>query len=164
MFYYILKRQKNISYLHYVMDLIISLILKGMRKMDYYFHPDYNTEKIRNFLDDLVHRKGYDDYSQFKKADKAEFASLLCEASGREEFACILEPENSDETIKFFRQALIGTKEDDNKFLHAIKNNAIHYYERTMAALFYHIYTYHISPDSNEPDPDNWPCSYEEIR
>jgi hypothetical protein len=162
MFNYILKQQKNISYLDYIMDHIINFI-KGLIKMDYYFHPDFNTQKIRNFLEDIVNRKGYEDYSQLNKEDKAEFSSLLCEAAGKsDEFCCITEPKNSDETIRLFRQALIGTKEDNQKFLETIKNNAIDYYERTMTVLFHHIY--HISPNLHEPDPNNWPCSYEEIR
>jgi hypothetical protein len=135
--------------------------------MDYYFCPEFNTEKIRKFLIDLVGRNGYEDYSELKKSEKAEFASLLCEAYRTEEFSCIVDSENADQTIKLFRRALVGTNEDDEKFLCAIKNNAIDYYERTMAALFYHIYTYHIYPylpDLSEPDPDNWPSSYEEIR
>lgn len=103
-------------------------------------HPDYRNKKILNYVTDLIIDYDYNHYADFSQADKEGLVALLIDADGRmDEFCCITDSTHSDETINLFKKALDGTQEDNERFLEAIKANAVHYYDRVMEELFYDV-------------------------
>lgn len=115
--------------------------VKGMTNMKY-IHSDFKTKKILRFIADLIVDYDYKSYDDLSDADKSMLTAYLIEAAGRSgETECIVESAHFDQTINLFKKSLIGTKEDDENFLEAIKSNAIDYYEHTMQALFDYVLT-----------------------
>lgn len=105
-----------------------------------YPNPIYRTKKVLTFIADLIIDYDYDHYYDLSEDDKAELTALLSEAAGRDgEHEFIVESDNLDQTIGYFRKALAGTREDDEKFLEIIKKNAIRYYENSMETLFNYV-------------------------
>jgi hypothetical protein len=112
------------------------LYAKGMTNMKS-VHPIFKTKEVRHFINELIENYHYQDYSQLSESDKAQLASLLIEASGKDgEHECIVESNNFDQTMHYLKKALCGNQKDNQDFLRIIKSNAIHYYENTMESLF----------------------------
>ncbi len=110
--------------------------VKGMTNM-YSINPAYKTKKVLTFLADLIVDYDYDCYKDLAFCEKAELVSLLIEAAGKtDEANCLVESNNLDQIMGYFKAALAGSRRDDQKFLDIIKKNAIAYYEETMEALF----------------------------
>ncbi len=102
-----------------------------------YVNPIYKTKKILTFLADLIVDYDYDCYRNLAVCEKAELVALLIEAAGKaDEANCLINSNDLDQIMGFFKQALAGTRRDEQKFLDVMKKNAIAYYDETMESLF----------------------------
>lgn len=118
---------------------IIDLSVKGLNSMT--INPIYRTKKILGAIADFIINYDYNTYSDLTDQDKGVIVALLIEASGRSnEYNCIIESNHADQTINFFRAALMGSSDDDHRFLDIIKTNAIEYYDETIHNLFNYVY------------------------
>lgn len=121
--------------------------VKGMINMTY-INPCYLNKNIKNFLTDLIIDYKYEDYSELSYSDKCNFTGLLIDASGKDaEHEFLLESNNLDQVINTFKKALCNG--NDDKFLEAMKENAVNYFENTMREIFqYVVQDYHVGNDS----------------
>jgi len=107
---------------------------------------------IRNFINDLIGDYGYKSFRDLCQGDKHELAALYIEEAGRsDEFCAITEPTHSDQTINLFKKALsTGLPDDNEAFLEAIKDNAVHYYASRMEEDFDDVMSERISEEMHE--------------
>jgi len=114
--------------------------VKGMTSMNH-IHPCFKTKEVLQYIAGLIIDYNYKSINDLSDTEKGEFAALLIEASGRlGEAECIVESPHFDQTINYLKTALkADTKENNEKFLMTIKDNAINYYENTMEAIFEYV-------------------------
>jgi len=90
---------------------------------------------LENFLKDLVLFYGYREYNELSDADKYELAGLFIHTSKTPE-EVLTENDDLDSITHFLGNALRGSYEDSQIFLHHIKKKVYRHLEPKLISLF----------------------------
>lgn len=102
-------------------------------------HPAFKTKKVLSHVADLIIEHGYDYYTDLSEGDKCELAALLNEVGGSDDEFCFL-TEGDNELAAHFRNVLIRpSPTNQESLIETLRDNAIHYYDYTMDALFNYV-------------------------
>lgn len=98
-----------------------------------YINPMYLTQKVRQFVFDLISEYGYKGIDDLPDSDRESFAAYLIDASEKDfEHEFLTESPHLDQTIGAFKKSLMGFQSDDRYFLEILKSNTVNYFYETM--------------------------------